>query len=550
MKKTAIEIVPLLTLIVIYSFIAFYNLGNTQSPQTAWTGTDTIIFDLGIEQYISRFQFMNGARNDEAFILFAMASESDNWDFQIQINQASVFSWYEQYMNIYAKYVAITPIGANLRLQEIAFRDRNDQLIYPIKPFAPGAEALLDEQHLVPLRGGIMNSTYFDEIYHARAGYEYVHGLTVLEDTHPPMGKNFIALSIHTFGMTPFGWRFPGTVAGILMIPLMYIFGRMIFRSAFWGMFTAFIFTFDFMPFVQTRIATIDSYITLFVIAAYVFMYAYIRDCETLPLKKALLFLAGSGFFMGLAIASKWQGVYAAVGLAVIFFPALYRVYKQNEKDARITFFCCFAFFVAIPTAIYLLSYIPFARTTESGFFATVISNQQRMFSYHSELVEGHVFSSRWWEWPLIIRPIFYYVNIVSDTTRQGISSFGNPAVWWVGIFATVKAVSTFKNKELAEHHRTLLFLLIAYAAQFVPWIFIFRATFIYHYFPSVPFVVLLIVFCLKTYVAPKHPRLVWCYGALVLGLFILFYPILSGTPISVEFVHTFLRWLPAWVLV
>ncbi|MCL2399836.1 MAG: phospholipid carrier-dependent glycosyltransferase [Defluviitaleaceae bacterium] len=540
------NIAPLLILIGIYSIIAFYNLGNTQSPQTAWTGTDTVMIDLGRVQYISRFQFMNGARNDIPFLLQAAI---DEWDFSLQIDQAGVFTWNERYMKTYARFISITPLEANLRLQEVAFRDRNDRLIYPISLMSPGAEALFDEQHLVPLRGSIMNSIYFDEIYHARAGYEYLHGLAVLENTHPPMGKNFIALSIRTFGMTPFAWRFPGTLAGILMIPLMYIFGRMVFRSAFWGMVTSFIFTFDFMPFVQTRIATIDSYVTLFIIAAYLCMYAYIRDCDTLPLKKALLWLAGSGFFMGLAIASKWQGLYAAIGLAVIFFPSLYRVYKRNENEARITFFYCFAFFVAIPAIIYLLSYIPFARTIDGGFFAIVIANQENMFSYHSLLTDGHPFSSRWWEWPLLIRPIFYYANTVSDEIRQGISSFGNPAIWWVGIFATVAAITALKNKSLSEHHQTLRFLLIAYAAQFVPWVFVFRATFIYHYFPSVPFVVLLIVFCLKTYIAPKYPRLVWGYGALVLGLFILFYPVLSGTPVSAEFVHTFLRWLPAWIL-
>ena len=33
-------------------------------------------------------------------------------------------------------------------------------------------------------------------------------------------------------------------------------------------------------------------------------------------------------------------------------------------------------------------------------------------------------------------------------------------------------------------------------------------------------------------------------------GLFLLFYPVLSGQPVSLEFVENGLRWLTGWVLV
>jgi len=545
---TAKETAPLLVLMVFYITLAFFNLGNRESPQTAWTGSDSVIFDFGEARHFSRFQFMAGARHDVDFMLFA-SEDGNDWHFSLHVQGFDVFAWSERQMDTVAKYVQIVPFGPGLRLQEAAFRDQHDNLMTPVHLFTPESYVLFDEQELVPLSRSFMNSFYFDEIFHARTGYELLHGLPVYETTHPPMGKNFIALSVSVFGMTPFGWRFPGTAAGILMIPLIYIFGRMIFRSAFWGMFAAFIFTFDFMPFVQTRIATIDSYITLFVIASYLCMYAYIKNNETLW--KALLLLFGCGLFIGLAIASKWQGVYAAIGLPFVFFPVLLSVYQRNKREAWITFGSCFAFFIAIPVMIYLLSYIPFVRASaaDTGFLSTVIANQQHMFSYHAELLEGHTFSSRWWEWLLITRPIFYYSNTISPDVRQGISAFGNPAVWWMGIFAAIYAVSALFDKKQSED-QTIVFLLIAYAAQFLPWVFVYRATFIYHYFPSVPFVVLLITFFFKNYVSPKYPRAVWGYGAVVLGLFILFFPVLSGAPVSVHFVQTFLRWFPAWVLV
>ena len=531
---------------LVYSTLTFHNLGNRQSPQTAWTSEESAFIDFGYLQYISRFQFMTGARFDVPFMLFA-SEDGEDWTFSMQVDASGVFEWQERHISVWAKYVQIVPFGYGVRLQEIAFRDPFNRLIVPFN--LTNAQNLFDEQHLAPLTSSFINSFYFDEIFHARAGYEYLHRLQVLETTHPPMGKNLIAAGIRTFGMTPFGWRFAGTMSGILMIPLMYIFGTMMFRSHYWGAFCAFIFAFDFMTFAQTRIATIDSYVVLFIIASYLCMYAYVRDSEDNPLWKSLLSLAGSGLFIGLAIASKWQGFYALAGLPFLFFPAWYKVFKRGQKEAFITFALCFVFFIAIPITVYVLSYIPFVRAMDdgSGFFATIIANQHHMFSYHSELTEWHPFASRWWEWPLIVRPIFYYMNIIDHDLRQGISSFGNPAVWWMGIAATVYAITKFKD---TKDRQILIFLFISYAAQFVPWVFVNRATFIYHYFPSVPFVVLLIAFFFKDYVAPKSNRLVLAYGALVFLLFMLFYPVLSGTPVQLSFVETFLRWFPAWILV
>lgn len=48
-------------------------------------------------------------------------------------------------------------------------------------------------------------------------------------------------------------------------------------------------------------------------------------------LRRSLIPLALSGLFMGLAIASKWIGLYAAVGLALLFFVAIYRQYRVSN---------------------------------------------------------------------------------------------------------------------------------------------------------------------------------------------------------------------------
>jgi dolichyl-phosphate-mannose--protein O-mannosyl transferase len=273
-------------------------------------------------------------------------------------------------------------------------------------------------------------------------------------------------------------------------------------------------------------------------------MYCYIRGINESSLKKSLTLLALCGAAMGLAIAVKWQGVYAAFGLPLLFFPALYKLYLRNKRQAVITFLSCFGIFVALPIVIYVLSYIPFLNANGSGISA-IWENQKLMYKYHSFDVLGseHPFASPWWSWPLNQVPLFQYQAIISPTLKQGMSAFGNPAVWWFGIFATGFMIYSLAKKR--RHESDTIFLLIVYAVNFIPWIFITRLTFIYHYFPSVPFVVLLIAMLFKYHVKQKY--LCFVYAGIVLLLFILFFPVLSGMNVNVEFVKDWLRWFPKW---
>ena len=117
--------------------------------------------------------------------------------------------------------------------------------------------ALFDEQDMFDGRKSNLNSTYFDEIYHARTAYEMIHHLYCYENTHPPLGKIFIACGVLIFGMNPFGWRFAGTLFGVLMLPVIYNFSKKFFKETWISVVTTLLFAFDFMHFVQTRIATV-----------------------------------------------------------------------------------------------------------------------------------------------------------------------------------------------------------------------------------------------------------------------------------------------------
>ena len=106
----------------------------------------------------------------------------------------------------------------------------------------------------------------------------------------------------------------------------------------------------------------------------------------------------------------------------------------------------------------------------------------------------------------------------------------------------------------IAKKDTTAGFLMVAYMAQYLPWMFVSRITFIYHYFPSVPFVVLMIAYSLlqmKNNMSKKQfMTLLISYGCAVFILFILFYPVISGQPVDSAYVEKYLKWFDSWVLI
>jgi dolichyl-phosphate-mannose--protein O-mannosyl transferase len=565
-KMTYNSWIAIVFLTLVCVVVSFARLGDFRAPQTSWTPEqgETAVIQFNETVYISAVQFRMGARHDQAFDLHH-SPDGEDWHLLQTVNNANVFYWTNIPFNGSARAFSVTASDRDLRLQEIAFRGADGELLTGFST-SPNAYALTDEQHLVPERRSFMNSTYFDEIYHPRTGYEFVHGLAVYETTHPPMGKNFIAMSVALFGMTPFAWRLPGTLFGVLMVPLLFAFARVLFKSNKWAFFAATVFAFDFMRFTQTRLATIDTYVTFFVLAMYFCLYLYIQEVNLYAadrkyreknfLRRSLPLLALCGAMTGLAIASKWQGVYGALGLPILFFPALYKLYRYSPRKAKITFLSCFAFFIALPLVIYTLSYIPFI-LAQGGGLRAAWDNQGHMFSYHADLVAEHGFASPWWQWPLMLRPLWLYVNRISPTLNAGMSTLGNPAVWWFGIAAMLTAIVSLVREKLLQKKPSRkttrnpsfyipVFLLIAIAAQYLPWAMVSRLTFIYHFFPSVPFMVLLITWFFNRYV--KYRAITVGYVTVVIALFVLFYPVLSGWPMDPEFVRRFLAWLPGWV--
>src|SRR5205823_9820251 len=114
--------------------------------------------------------------------------------------------------------------------------------------------------------------------------------------SHASAGKQFIALSIHSFGDGPLGWRYPGVLFGSLAIVAVYLSGLALFAAQGPAIAASLLAFFNQMLFVQSRIAMLDIFaltFSLFAIAA--FMHGFRK-----PRPHLWFALAGIGF--GLSI--------------------------------------------------------------------------------------------------------------------------------------------------------------------------------------------------------------------------------------------------------
>lgn len=599
----------------VYSVFAFTNLGSAKAPETFYKNTsyrESIVFDLGQTRSFRMTYY--GGISPSTFTV-SLSNDGENWTEEnyAVYSEGEIFKWHwwapktyenSQFSNASApayafssertdvrvsystqntpypiqsaRYVRLTIEGVGLPLHEVGFWDVENEVLYPVSSVtgtnaSADYTALTDEQDTIPFTPSYYNGMYFDEIYHARTAYEFDNELSVLEWSHPHLGKILIMFGIRIFGMNPFGWRFMGALFGVLMLPAMYLLAKQLTKKTSLSFIAMFLMAVDSMHFTQSRIATVDTYAVFFIMVMYLFMFRYWQmNMNICPLHKTFVPLGLSGIFFALACASKWIGLYAGIGLAVIFFTSVFFRFKEflyaakkvkagkgTDDEIRIkktfllnllyTLLFCIVFFIVIPVIIYFLTY--YWHFAPEGKFNVqeVWAMQKQMFGYHNGLGgDTHYFRSPWYEWPMIKKPMWYYSSDIAYLglgVVSSISCMGNPAVWWTG---AVALVAVLLYPAFSKKSSSVPFLIgIGFASQFLPWVLITRSTFIYHYFASVPFIILASVYLLGKLKDIDKYAFYTAAGTLMavaLVLFIAFYPLESGYPCSYEYaLH--LRW-------
>lgn len=550
------DFLTILILSTIFFSLAIWNLGLNQTPINTWKTTENKDFyiDFGEFERVNRIYFLVkiGSANVTIF-----TGSPENWKSVgiLEIPQWHGFSYYHWnnlIINQETQYLRFNFKSTFIEVAELAVLKYDNQKInYDIK-IEEGNDLNLskiaDEQILVECPPTHLSQTHFDEIYFVRTAEDYLNLKPPFSWSHPPLGKLIIASGISIFGYNPFGWRIMGVIFATSMISLVYLIGKLLFESWIGAFTTAFLFTFDFMNFSMGRMATTDVFLVFFTLASQLFFLFYIKKVLNTGWKNSILPLFFAVFFFGLGFSVKWIALFGFLGQLFFLFVLRLR-YILNQKDglkAKIILFfgrpIIFLFiFLLFTGCVYFLTYIPNIIAGQS--LGDVFNLQGSMFSYHSSLISTHLFASKWWTWPFMMKPVLLLRLYLPDNFKSLIVAMGNPAVWWICIFfLTFSIKRVIRKKDFSAIFITILFFF-----QWLPYIFVSRTTYLYHFYSNVP------LLCLATgYFLSKYWHNKWIkvgtiiYFSIVVIMFYIFYPIISGTPQPTSFFDN-LKWFESW---
>jgi len=359
----------------------------------------------------------------------------------------------------------------------------------------------------------------FDEVYYEQFASDYfTHQYYFCN--HPPLGKLIIAGFAGVFGFNGgldlknigqmvggaemFALRFAPALFGVLFVLLIYFLILKLGLSKKVAFLGGFLVLFDNAILTQSRLAVIDIFLLFFGFLAMYFLLCY-KDIKN-NFRRKYVFLGLSAISAALSFSVKWTGL-AFLALIVVYL--LYELFIKDRKNILLK--------IVIITALPFLTYysvflIHFGILTKTGpgdafmsqgFLKTLEGNRvpesvkpssqwqkfvelnTTMYATHANMTATHPYSSKWQEWPLDRRPIWYWSKSVGDKVGN-IHLLGNPIIWWSVLLAVIYCISslTFRNfrKKLPA---VVYFLIFGYFFNLLAFIFIGRVVFIYHYLPS-----------------------------------------------------------------
>lgn len=284
------------------------------------------------------------------------------------------------------------------------------------------------------------------------------------------------------------------------------------------------------------------AYISLVAFALTTFM-AYRRTVRSDPAQREpSRWFWATTISMGALASCKWNGLFTLAALVAIFaFVQLYRRVRERDSWGRFAGVPVVAFLpsiIAVAATMYLTAYIPYFFLGHG--IDEFISLQQGMYRYHSTLVATHPYSSVWWQWPLILRPIAYYLHDTSSAANPCciaiIFALPNPITWWTGLISVPYAAVI----GWIERNKGATLLAAAYFAQWLPWIFSPRLSFEYHFFPNAALIALANAFLLQrlwTRAPTPYRRgvrfAIAAYACAALAAFVYWYPVVAGLPLN-----------------
>lgn len=426
--------------------------------------------------------------------------------------------------------------------------------------------------------------TVFDEVYFKAFAAHYLDGHYFF-DIHPPLMKLILAgwaklwhLDATALLTTPaLQLRLIPALAGALLVPLIWLILRRLGANRQFSFLGAFMVLADGALLVESRFILTDSLLLACGLTA---LYAFLVARESVGLRR-WWWLLGSVAAAGAALSIKWTGLTALAVIGLWWLWDHRQNLTTNRQLARA--FQELALFVIVPITMYLGSFwLHFKLLPASGegdafmsqtfqstladstyydpgahmsFMGKVTELNLTMYRANRDLTATHPYGSRWYTWPFLERPIYYWQGSADSLGKQGnIYLLGNPIVWWgvvIGIIAILSHLLISNPKFTPKLRESLTMLCIGYFLNLLPFIGVPRVMFLYHYFfsfiYSIIIVMLLASYFLDNPGKPFKFRILLAISCLAIaGSFIFFSPLYYGTPLTNDQLQARM-WLPSW---
>jgi dolichyl-phosphate-mannose--protein O-mannosyl transferase len=415
-------------------------------------------------------------------------------------------------------------------------------------------------------RLAIPSKTMFDEIHYIPAARRLIDLTRRLNPEHPLLGKEAIAIGIRLFGDHPFGWRFPNLVLGSVGLFAMA-------RAMWWAsgsrrvsLLFAFLIATDFIWFILSRIAMLDMAMAS-MMALGMWQWALSARVHWADRRGGRVHLILAGMAFGLSLGGKWNGAPLLVLPGLLFAwqraAALDLIPRRRPQGLRavIKGFARWLFETRAgpvrgvslaeaalwlglwPAMVYLATFAPaFFYKVQPMTLAGLIPWQRYMLQLQDSVVKPHRYMSRWWQWILNLRPIWFLYEHI-DGEQRGVLMIGNPFSMLAGLPALGWcAWKGWKGEGLPA------LIVVLYVLSLIFWAMNGKPVqFYYHYELAACFLIAALSLTLGRWwdAGRKWPG----KTALILTavMFIGFYPIISAGPLPGKKAYVDYMWLRSW---
>jgi dolichyl-phosphate-mannose-protein mannosyltransferase len=322
----------------------------------------------------------------------------------------------------------------------------------------------------------------FDESKYVQPAREMLAGTQDESPDGPPLGKLILSGSMQLLGDNPRGWRAASAVFGGLTLAGLFLLAKLLLNDPALAATAVALGFLNHFVFVFSRTAMMDIFFLTFALWS-VFTFAAALKMEGIGARKRRLLLALTGILIGLACASKWNGVdelcvFAAIAAGLLLAPE--RIKKSNPeiaslsanlREAGVLWFVIAVF--VLPILPYTLAFWPYCRMLHLPMaWKEFVALHIYIWRFHLAVPGNPGLIESWYKWPFQVQPMRSLSYLV-----------GNWYIMWGGLLALLFCLRRF-GRSLPE---TLIVLL--YFANYLQWaVTPQHCLYYYYYFPAAMF--------------------------------------------------------------